>query len=152
MVQMNDSSTATDLLPTQLQAASRQAAPPRVTAVASADEFQQMAERRAMRSWRHGQPLSALRLQPQPDATLDAALRDDWLVECTRRLCSRVRSSDIVICWPGGGHGVLLLGCRQVHADAVVQRLTQALSQPYGRGDRLLYLQWQGARLDLATG
>lgn len=129
----------------------RPALPALVVELAGVDDFRRLVQRHTLRCKRDGQGLSALALQVQFDAEPDEALRLQLLSECARRLCSRVRATDIVARWHGTHFGVLLPRCEPAHAEAVLARLTRFGGGNYRLGDLLLHLQLQGRTLGAET-
>lgn len=130
-------------------AAGRAAPAQRLLDLADADEFRRLSDRRALRCRRDGQELSALTLWlPRCGADPLPAL---WEA-CARRLCARVRISDIVTGWQASHFGILLPGCRAEHAPAVLRRLLQAAEDPYSLDGQQVRLRLQGAVMAAAPG
>lgn len=120
------------------------AVPYGILELASAEQFVQMFERRASRSRRVSDGLSALRLhlhiEPTPGPPLCHLLR----AEIDRRLCRQVRSIDEVARWETTQYGVLIPGCAARDAQAVLYRLAASVGGTCLLGGRLLRLRISG--------
>jgi GGDEF domain-containing protein len=122
----------------------RQAPPVMLVELADAEDFRRLAQRQALRCRRNGEMMAVLALQVQFDAEPDEALRQQLLLECARRLCGRVRSTDVVAHWQGTHFGVLLLRCQAVNAEVVLARLIRSGGGVYRLGELRPRLQLQG--------
>jgi hypothetical protein len=149
MFQTSDLRAASTLTGPAEPVANRTASPLRWLCLADAGDFGRLLGRKTLRCRRDGQELSALTLQllcssadPSP-ALLDA---------CARRLCGRVRASDVVTSWQASHFGILLLGCRAGHAAAVLSRLLQASEGTYSLDGQLYHLRVQGMVVATPSG
>lgn len=145
MFQTPDSSTTPSPTPTQPEEglAHRAAAPLRLMDLADAEAFGRFLGRKALRSRRDGEALSALKLRLQASGAAGHA-SPALLEACARRLCGRVRATDIVASWQARHFGILLPGCRLEHADSVLSRLLQAAEGQYSLDGKIIHLRLQG--------
>lgn len=120
------------------------AAPYGILELASAEQFVQMFERRASRSRRASDCLSALRLQLHVDPIPGPPLCHSLRAEIDRRMCRQVRSIDEVVRWDTTQYGVLIPGCAMRDAQAVLHRLAAAVGGTCLLGSRLLRLRVTG--------
>jgi hypothetical protein len=128
----------------------RPAAATMVVVVSDSTQFQHLAGRQVQRCRRDGQVLSTLVLQAEFDTEPDALRRQQLLSECTRRVCSRVRSTDCVARWQDSHFGVMLPQCDAANTQLVLARLMHVASGNYRLGNQLLTLRLQGQVLGLA--
>jgi diguanylate cyclase (GGDEF)-like protein len=115
-----------------------------VARVDSLAEFGLMVSRQLTQCRRYGGRLAVLWLEAQLLAregqSWEPAAREGLMQALSRRLRSRVRSTDEVLQVGEHSFAVLLLDAGEAEAGIVEQRLMQQLSGPYGVGPELMYV------------